>query len=91
MHDPMCVCVGEPLSHAACELQSFAQREPLLARVQAIGEALPAQKLHGDENHAVCFVDLVDDGDVRVLERRGCSSLLHEALAALTLLDQFRR
>jgi len=82
--------VGEPSSAAACELQSFAQREPLLACCHAIGQALPAQKLHGDENHAVRLVDLVDDGNVRVLERCRRGGLLHEALAALAVLHQFR-
>jgi hypothetical protein len=50
----------------------------------------PPDPLHGDEGHAVGFVDLVDDTDVRVLQLRGGLRLLDEPPLALGIGDELR-
>ncbi len=48
-------------------------------------------QLHGDEGHSLGFVDLVDDGDVRMLECGGGLRFLHEPALAIGVGHQLRR
>src|SRR6185436_8665007 len=56
-----------------------------------VAQLLAAYELHGDEADAVGFVDLVDDGDVRMLERGRGARFLDEALPARGVGDELGR
>lgn len=45
-------------------------------------------RIHGDERHAVGLADRVDDGDVRVLERRGRPCFLQQPFPSTGVVDQ---
>ncbi len=55
---------------------------------QPVAHLLAADQFHGDERVPVGFVHVVDDGDVRVLDRRGGLGFLHEPAAAIGVVDQ---
>jgi hypothetical protein len=56
---------------------------------EPLAHLLAADQLHGNEGVAVGFVDVVDDGDVGVLDRRRGLGFLDEAPAAFRIVDQF--
>ena len=47
-----------------------------------VAERLAPHQLHGDERHPFDFADVVDDSDMRMLERGGGACLLHESRAS---------
>ncbi len=59
-------------------------------RVQEVAQGLATHELHDDERHPVLFTDVVDRGDVGMVEGRGQQRLLPEALATLGISRHLR-
>ena len=89
VHDAALVGVGEPRGDADPNPDGFGKRQGSLG--EAARETRTPHQLHGDEDDAVGFVDLVDDADMRMLERGRGLGLRDETLPPLGLLDQLRR
>ncbi len=89
VHDPVLVGVGEARRDADSDPDRFGKRKRSLR--ESAREARASHQLHGDEDHAVGLVDLVDDADVGMFERCRRFGFGDESLAPFRLLNQFRR
>ena len=54
-------------------------------------ERLALEQFHHQERRALVAPDLVDDADVRMIERRGCPRLAHEAIEDVLVLGDLLR
>lgn len=75
--DSLVVCLRHPLRNLGSDAKS-----PLLWQrpaLQRLTELLASDELHCDECLTRDFIDLVDDGDVGMLESTCCLCLLNEA------------
>src|SRR3990172_998425 len=89
VHDPALVGVGQPGGDAHPDPDRFGKRQRSFGK--AARETRASHQLHGDEDHGVRFVDLVDDADVGMLERGRGLGLRDETLPPPGLLNQLRR
>ena len=81
MHDAFLVRRRERLGERARDLDELLHRESALGN--AVIERLPLDQLHGEEVHAVGFLDGENRNDVRVIERGDGASFTLEAREAL--------
>jgi hypothetical protein len=88
VHDPDLVRAGERLGHVECELDRPWRRQWPAGHERA--ERFAPHELHDDESEAVDLADLVDDGDVRMLECGGGPRFLHEARPSARMGDERR-
>ncbi len=88
VHDPVLVGVGEAGGDADSDPDRFGKRKRSLR--ESARQARAPHQLHGDEDHAVRLVDLMDDADVRMFERCRRLRFGHETLAPFRFLNQFR-
>ena len=80
---------AEPFRHFDGDLESLGKSEG--SQMYELAQQLASNELHRDEGYVVDLVDLVDDRDVGMLERRGSLGLLHETLPAEFVGDDLRR
>ena len=88
MHDAVVVCDRQRVGHLDrdCERALHVERPP----VHQLADGPPLQELHDDVEEPVRLADLVDGGDVRVLQRRAQQRLLVEAAPGDVRLGQLR-
>ena len=84
MHDAGRVRLGKRTRNLRGVVQALAERQSLA--LDQIVQRLAFHVLHGDEMHAVGFLDVVDGDNVGVIERRSRFSFLHEAAPPLRVL-----
>ena len=89
MDDPLVVGARQAFGHFRRDFERAAGRQ--MSAREHVAELLAPHQLHRDEADTVGFVDLMDDGDVRMLERRRSPRLLNEPLPAVGIGQQFRR
>ena len=88
MDDAFVVRAGETFGDLRPNFERATGRQH--AARQHVAQLLAANQLHGHEAHAVRFIDLVDDRDMWMLERRCRAGFLYEALPALGIGDELR-
>src|SRR6266850_4710839 len=88
MHDARGVGLGECFSNVLQVTQQL--RKLIMGQVNAIAESLTVDKLHRDKVSAFKFTDLVDVGDVRMIQRSSGLRLLFEALQSFPIRSKIR-
>ena len=89
MHDPALVRGCEALGDALRHRHRLAHRHR--PRLQALAQA-PTLQAFGDEvGHALLFADVVDDQDVRVIERARSPRFFRETAQLLCVAGQVRQ
>ncbi len=86
MDDALGVGPRQGLADLDREADGSLRREPTLS--QDVAQLVAADQLHRDEADAFDFVDLVNHGDVGMLEGRGGLRFLHEAPFPVRVLHQ---
>ena len=86
MHDLLLVRARQAGGDLRPDLERAGRRE--LLTCQQVAQLVAADQLHRDEREPVGFADLVNDGDVRMLDRRGGLGLLDEAPAPIAVVRQ---
>ena len=89
MDDAFLVRGLEPFGDLACQLQRLADGG--CAAQQAVGQALAGHQLHDQRWHVVGFFQLVDGGDVGVVERRQGPRFAPEPREPIRILRRPRR
>ncbi len=87
MDDAGGVRLGERVGEGHGVAQHVAKGESLA--IDRLVQGLPSHILHGDEELAFGFIDIVDVNDVGVIETGGGFGLAHEAAAAVGIADGF--
>ena len=88
MDDALAVSARERFRHLDGDLDGAARRLRHVAVVDRGAQLVAADQLHGDEADAVFLADVVDDGDVGVLEGGGGARFADEPLAAAGVVGQ---
>jgi hypothetical protein len=88
VHDPGGVSPSQTVGHLRRERENSPDRQR--ARRHQLAQAPSFDPLHRDVGDRAALADIVDDDDVRMVQRRGGSRLLLEAAQALYVAGKLR-